>query len=271
MSRRWASRLLVALGIVGLAGSVVSAATRATTISHARARDRTTFEQHLAEAGEMVSIPATSDLPGFSIDKTEVTVAAYRRCVEAGACTSPSTGEHCNWDRPSRDAHPVNCVDHEQATLFCAWAGRRLPTAKEWELAGCGSSKYPTGESRPTEEQDCYGRSSTWGNGAWQTIPKTPDLGTCPVDAHPSGASAFGALGIAGNVSEWTATEDSEAAVRSNRFVSKGASWIDRAYGGYALECETSVSFAPHYRDSLLGFRCARSAERSLWAALVTP
>jgi hypothetical protein len=52
MSRRWASRALVALGIVGLAACIVSAATRVTAISHARERDRTTFEQHRGEAGE---------------------------------------------------------------------------------------------------------------------------------------------------------------------------------------------------------------------------
>jgi formylglycine-generating enzyme required for sulfatase activity len=269
---RWISRALLALGVAGLAGCLVTASLRARDIANTRARDRAIFEQHQVEAGEMVAIPGTPDLPAFSIDKTEVTVAAYRRCVESGACMPPSTGEQCNWERASYDTHPINCVDHEQATAFCTWAGRRLPTAAEWERAGCREAEYPTGTDRPSPDQDCFSRHATWGNGAWQTIPQTPDLGTCPVDAHPKGASPFGALGMAGNVSEWTATEDSDGGLPSNRYVHKGASWIewDSASYRFQFECKTSTSHAPHYRDSLLGFRCARSAERSLWAALVS-
>jgi formylglycine-generating enzyme len=35
----------------------------------------------------------------------------------------------------SRTNHPVNCLSYEQAAACCAYAGKRLPTEAEWELA----------------------------------------------------------------------------------------------------------------------------------------
>ena len=36
----------------------------------------------------------------FEISRTEVTVAQYRACVDAGVCAQPGTGASCNWDVP---------------------------------------------------------------------------------------------------------------------------------------------------------------------------
>ena len=80
--------------------------------------------------------------------RTEVTVSAYRKCVDSGACTVPNSDRApCNWGKSGRENHPVNCVDHAQATSFCRWIGGRLPTAEEWEFAAKGgqSRVYPWG------------------------------------------------------------------------------------------------------------------------------
>lgn len=51
-------------------------------------------------------------LAAFALDRTEVTVKAYRACVEAGACKPPrDTHPFCNTRFSDRDDHPVNCVD----------------------------------------------------------------------------------------------------------------------------------------------------------------
>ena len=61
----------------------------------------------------------------FSLDRTEVTVAAFGRCVAAGSCSEPEAYRDgrrdyrvfCNWKHPAdRSTHPVNCVDFGQAT-----------------------------------------------------------------------------------------------------------------------------------------------------------
>lgn len=271
MKRARTSQAFIWLGAAGLLACVVLLALHARAVARARSESRSRFEAHRGDAGEMVHVAATRALRAFAIDRTEVTVATYRRCVEAGACSPASQGEQCNWGRSDRDSHPINCVDHGQAATFCAWAGRRLPTAEEWEYAGCRRSSFPWNVADPVHDKDCFGRHSVWEHRGTFSEQKSPDLGTCPVDAHPQGASPFGVLGIAGNVSEWTATEETEAGTPSNRFVEKGGSWIDRESSAQRFRCAESYSQAPHYQDALLGFRCARSEERSLVAEVVSP
>jgi sulfatase modifying factor 1 len=59
----------------------------------------------------------TGEVSGFEMDKTEVTVAAYKACVQAGKCAATSrAGGSFNWNRKGTDRHPINCVDWEQAT-----------------------------------------------------------------------------------------------------------------------------------------------------------
>jgi formylglycine-generating enzyme required for sulfatase activity len=243
------------LGVAGVLACAGALGWRAVGVRRAHAAADAAWEKHRSRA-EMVSIGGTEDVAPFSIDRTEVTVAAYRACVAAGACSSPSPGELCNGSVPDRELHPVNCVDHDQATAFCAWTGQRLPTQKEWELAACGANarKFPWPGDK-LEQQDCFGRHA----------------GTCAVGTHPGGATPEGVLGLGGNVSEWTSSELVEADMRSNRFVQMGASWIWPTRSVEPFECSSEQAHARGYRDSLIGFRCAKSAERSLLSEVIAP
>jgi gamma-glutamyl hercynylcysteine S-oxide synthase len=99
---------------------------------------------------------------------------------------------------------PVIHVNWYEATAYCRWAGRRLPTESEWEMAascepsadgyGVISRKriYPWGDDPPTA-----GRA----NLNWIA------MGCLPVSALPAGDSAFGCRQMIGNIWEWTATE----------------------------------------------------------------
>ena len=59
-------------------------------------------------------------LEGFYIDKYEVTVAQYRKCVEAGQCKEPDTGTDYNWGQSGRDDHPNDrtCLAGQQTRIF---------------------------------------------------------------------------------------------------------------------------------------------------------
>jgi formylglycine-generating enzyme required for sulfatase activity len=253
------ARISIVLGSLGATVCVFLFVSHWLALSRTRDAERATFERQQSRAGDMVKVRS------FSIDKTEVTVAVYRQCVDDGVCTPPSTGEFCNFGKPDRDAHPINCVDHDQAAAFCAWAGRRLPTRDEWQLAACPSDSrdFPWGSEAP-KDQDCFFRHAVWegdGAGAHRV---SPPQGTCPANAHPSGAAPSGALGLAGNVSEWTSTEDAPG---SGRFVDIGGNWIARKAA--FLGCKTELSHAAEYRDSLLGFRCARGDDKPLLAEMM--
>jgi hypothetical protein len=88
---------------------------------------------------------------GLNIARTETTVAQYRACVRAGACSEPDSDGTWSSNSGSVENHPVNSVDWHQATAFCRWAGGRLPTADEWQRVASngGSAKYPWGAAEP--------------------------------------------------------------------------------------------------------------------------
>ena len=110
----------------------------------------------------------TIELPAFLIDKTEVTVADYARCVEAGQCSrdglsmpwyegkaQADAAKYCNWGRAGREQHPINCLDWAQARDFCRFKDKRLPSAPEWEKAARGTDgrKYAwTDQPAPGEK-----------------------------------------------------------------------------------------------------------------------
>jgi iron(II)-dependent oxidoreductase len=102
------------------------------------------------------------------------------------------------------ERHPVIHVNWYEAEAYCRWAGRRLPSEAEWEMAaGCEASSdgqiirsnkrlYPWGDDPPTPER---------ANLDWRA------MGCIEADALPAGDSAFGCRQMMGNVWEWTADD----------------------------------------------------------------
>lgn len=136
-------------------------------------------------------------LDAFWIDKTEITNGMYEKCVDVGVCLSqykseyhnPNTGSYHFGEAQFRD-YPAVYVNWEDASTYCDWADRRLPTEAEWEKAarGLNGYKYPWGNSSP---------DSSFAN-------FNQNIGdTKPVGSYSKGASPYGALDMAGNVWEW--------------------------------------------------------------------
>jgi formylglycine-generating enzyme required for sulfatase activity len=193
--------------------------------------------------------PATRVFVGaFAIDRVEVTNARFRGCVEAGACTRPIAGA---WAERAAGDLPVSLVSWAQATAYCRWVGKRLPTEAEWEKAARGRD----------------GRRYPWGDAF---APDRANLGythgPVAVGRHPAGASPYGVLDMAGNVWEWTSSlyrpypydrDDGreDPAARGAR-VNRGGGWYHGAW--YARASYRATADHMYRRVADLGFRCAR-------------
>jgi len=156
----------------------------------------------------------------YAVDRTEVTVTAYKACVAAGSCSVPSgtSDPKRNYDYADRQDHPVNYVTWTQANQYCAWRGARLCTREEWEKAARGGCETVTGDCRtrmrkyPWDRGD--GSASLYPNCdraayRYNNVPALyceSTLIEAAADSRPLGASPYGAINMSGNLWEWTAS-----------------------------------------------------------------
>ena len=165
----------------------------------------------------------------FSIARATVTNAEFAEFVEAGGYAQDRfwSPEGQKWKADNQVSHPgywmniggsqwmmrrfdqtiplplnepVIHVTWYEAEAYCRWAGLRLPTELEWEVAALGETdsngnlcsvkrRYPWGNSPPHKDlANLDGRA----------------LGCVDVAAHAKGDSAFGCRQMLGNVWEWT-------------------------------------------------------------------
>ncbi len=148
-------------------------------------------------------------LPAFSIDATDVTVADYAECVSAKACTLPRHDSAiCNGESKEEGRRAVNCVDLRQARAFCGWVGKRLPSEEEWEAAARSGSEETLRDTWPC------------GDSGSPLVCDVDEPHTVASDKSP-----LGIIGMAGNVSEWTATPAEMGKGPVTRIITKGGSY----------------------------------------------
>ncbi|HNN93719.1 MAG TPA: formylglycine-generating enzyme family protein [Pseudomonadota bacterium] len=206
------------------------------------------------DGGEEDERPARRlQLATFYIDHTEVTVAAYARCVAAGRCRAVASAA-------KEGRFPVVGVSFDDAAAYCAFVGRRLPTEQEWEKAarGVDARTFPWGN-----EFSClrgnFGNFGGDGRCAEDGAPGAP----VAVGSFGSGASPYGALDMAGNVWEWV---DGRYGYTPDRGGTSPTAELRVIRGGGCCSIlglprvSNRLALPKSYHDVDIGFRCARSA-----------
>lgn len=205
--------------------------------------------------------PHDVHLSAYWIDRMEVSVARYRRCVHAGVCAEPGYGPGgTRFDRPDL---PVTMVRWDDAVRFCTWAGGRLPTEAEWERAARGrlGRRYPWG-SVYNPFLSNHGRLAHDPHDDGDGF-----LELAPVGSFPEGRTPDGIHDLAGNVSEWVSDYYGpypEADAENPKGPGVGELRVVR--GGSYVSSRTFIRGAarfgarPSSRSSERGFRCARDA-----------
>lgn len=200
-------------------------------------------------------------LDAYYIDKYEVSNTQYKEFIKQTGHPAPAY-----WDDPrlNQSAQPVVGVNWYDASAFCEWKGKRLPTEAEWERAAKGpeGSHYPWGHTLDPQKAN-YG----------QHVGKT-----APVDSYPDGVSGYGVYNMAGNVFEWVADWYDPAYYRVSPVLNpqgpatginfanqgpvkvlKGGSWL-----APSSSLHTSHRFWNQPENNSygvgLGFRCAKAA-----------
>jgi formylglycine-generating enzyme required for sulfatase activity len=221
------------------------------------------FAKTLATAtGEMELVPVGSflfgekkepvTLPAFYVDKTEVTNAAYAAFSDATHRELPA-----GFAREKPD-YPVVNVSIIDAQAFARWAGKRLPSAREWEKAARGTD----------------GRLYPWGN---ESDPARANVGTKqmqPAAGMVNGASPSGALNMVGNVWELVAelstpSKQSEEVFQKLLnpppgpdepwYTMRGLSFQEPSLMPGAV---WDAAIVPaRYKDLNIGFRCVKDAQ----------
>ena len=198
-------------------------------------------------------------LDAYYISRYPVTVAQYTRFLDETETRPPSCWDDPRFTGPSQ---PVVGITHWDAEAYAAWAGLRLPTEAEWEMAARGDD----------------GRHWPWGNDWDPDRANTRESGVghpTPVDQFTAAGnvSPYGVCDMVGNVWEWCQDRYSpdyyihgppanplctKPVVHYDAHrVLRGGSWYsiaDRA------RCAARFDRFPQMRRRHIGFRCARDA-----------
>lgn len=209
-------------------------------------------------------------LEAFAIDRFEVSNAQWRRFLLSRDEDDRAAATPSYWDvvvpGSERDRWPVTDIAWEHARDYAEWAGKRLPTLREWVWAARNAkawTRYP------------------WADGAWpaeldpmpSATPKTVDEyweQLLPVDSAPAAATARGLHRMFGNAQEWVETAvlvESEEQLRVDlmiRYTLGLALSVPTRGGPLGTDLAWSAirGVGPANRKLCQGFRCARSLAR---------
>jgi formylglycine-generating enzyme required for sulfatase activity len=214
----------------------------------------------VAPADEFIPYPEvnmTVKVDSFLIDKYPVTNSQfYDFITNTGYRPADTSGFLRHWQsgifRQGQDKYPVVYVSYEDIEAYAEWAGKRLPTQAEWQLAAQGTDN----------------RKWPWGNDFHGTLCNNAFDKPTPVDAFPKGQSPYGAVDMVGNI--WQMTNDLYfngtnyfSVIRGGSYYKPESSWWYVQGGPQPLDrTQIMLMVSPGFdRCATVGFRCVKDVD----------
>ena len=215
------------------------------------------------------------EIDGFKIDKYEVTNAEYQQFLNWVNSNGDTTVRHAS--QPKNKDHtprywkpfvpkvltytgmaklqhfddntfkkpnqPVVGIDWYSAYAYAKWAGKRLPTEAEWELAAAGPQKniWPWGNEFAFDKVNSGGYEHKG--------ERDGHIYLADVDSYPNGVSHYGVFNMAGNAWEFVNSTEGETIVIRGGGSSSYPSWVTT---------KSRKTYEPTYKSFNIGFRCAQ-------------
>ncbi len=232
---------------------------------------------NLRKHRKLVDAPSQRvQVSGFCMDRYEVTVGDYKKCVEKGFCISIPWSQRWRWQKKRHKNltvtqvlptdQPMRYVRWQDAQLYCRWAHKRLPTEAEWEWAARGDDgwRFPWGNQRPTCDRAVSRSCNVPGP---QAVNERRKLGSNP----------FGVFDLSGNVAEWvrdcydakgydklhkqnpTLRDPLYDTIPCQQRVLRGGSFRHR---GFEIRSYVRMKRRPQHATRWIGFRCVASIRR---------
>jgi len=222
----------------------------------------TIFSYNVSTSEDFMPYPdvstASVKIDSFLIDRYPVTNAQYYEFLtNSGYKPADTTRYLKNWlsgkFRQGQERYPVVYLSIEDMNAYSRWAGIRLPSQAEWQLAAQGTDKrkWPWGdEFHGTYCNNSFGRLT-------------------PVDAFSKGQSPYGVLDLVGNV--WQVTNDMYfngtnyfSVIRGGSYYKPDSSWWYIQGGPQQLDkTQIFLLVSPGFdRSSTVGFRCVKDIDR---------
>ncbi len=191
--------------------------------------------------------------PAYFIDKYEVTLASYKKFLDATGHPAPNGFDRLNFEKAAN--FPMINVRWYDAVAYAEWAGKRLPTEEEWEKAARGTD----------------GRTYPWGmvfDPKKSNNPQSDATNAKEVGLYEVGKSPYGVYDMSGNVWEWVDASymphpgnKTPGEEYSEKYkLAKGGSWFNCLYYncGISAPAYNRSFFLPTTKNNSLGFRCVK-------------
>lgn len=222
----------------------------------------TKFSYKVTAQDEFIPYPDVNgkafSIDSFLIDRYPVTNEQYYEFLTVSGYRPADTARFLrHWVsgiyKQGQEKYPVVNLSYEDMTAYARWAGKRLPSEAEWQLAAQGTDS----------------RLWPWGNEFHGALCNNSFGRSTPVDAFPKGQSPYGAMDMVGNVWQMTSDmyfngSDYMTIIRGGSYYKPESSWWYVQGGPQQLDkTQMLLMVSPGFdRSQTVGFRCVKDIDK---------